>query len=80
MTEETLPLPEPGERVSVGNEQAVLDEAATAVDGAAETVDITPLDRPRRLLLVHAHPDDETIGTGATTRSPTCWAVCARWP
>jgi N-acetyl-1-D-myo-inositol-2-amino-2-deoxy-alpha-D-glucopyranoside deacetylase len=22
--------------------------------------------RPRRLLLVHAHPDDETIGTGAT--------------
>ncbi|HWH30243.1 MAG TPA: N-acetyl-1-D-myo-inositol-2-amino-2-deoxy-alpha-D-glucopyranoside deacetylase [Mycobacteriales bacterium] len=27
---------------------------------------ITPLDRSRRLLLVHAHPDDETIGTGAT--------------
>ena len=25
-----------------------------------------PLDIPRRLLLVHAHPDDETIGTGAT--------------
>ncbi|RJK98401.1 N-acetyl-1-D-myo-inositol-2-amino-2-deoxy-alpha-D-glucopyranoside deacetylase [Vallicoccus soli] len=24
------------------------------------------LDNPRRLLLVHAHPDDETIGTGAT--------------
>jgi N-acetyl-1-D-myo-inositol-2-amino-2-deoxy-alpha-D-glucopyranoside deacetylase len=24
------------------------------------------LDYPRRLLLVHAHPDDETIGTGAT--------------
>ncbi|MFP5218284.1 MAG: N-acetyl-1-D-myo-inositol-2-amino-2-deoxy-alpha-D-glucopyranoside deacetylase [Actinomycetes bacterium] len=27
---------------------------------------MTPLDRSRRLLLVHAHPDDETIGTGAT--------------
>ncbi|MDP9497798.1 MAG: N-acetyl-1-D-myo-inositol-2-amino-2-deoxy-alpha-D-glucopyranoside deacetylase [Actinomycetota bacterium] len=24
------------------------------------------MDHPRRLLLVHAHPDDETIGTGAT--------------
>jgi N-acetyl-1-D-myo-inositol-2-amino-2-deoxy-alpha-D-glucopyranoside deacetylase len=44
----------------------VLAEAATAVDEAAATVDITPLDHPRRLLLVHAHPDDETIGTGAT--------------
>ncbi|MGB8652525.1 MAG: N-acetyl-1-D-myo-inositol-2-amino-2-deoxy-alpha-D-glucopyranoside deacetylase [Mycobacteriales bacterium] len=27
---------------------------------------MAPLDHPRRLLLVHAHPDDETIGTGAT--------------
>ncbi|MEX2289974.1 MAG: N-acetyl-1-D-myo-inositol-2-amino-2-deoxy-alpha-D-glucopyranoside deacetylase [Mycobacteriales bacterium] len=27
---------------------------------------MAPLDVPRRLLLVHAHPDDETIGTGAT--------------
>ncbi|MDQ6650853.1 MAG: N-acetyl-1-D-myo-inositol-2-amino-2-deoxy-alpha-D-glucopyranoside deacetylase [Actinomycetota bacterium] len=27
---------------------------------------MTPLDFPQRLLLVHAHPDDETIGTGAT--------------
>jgi len=25
-----------------------------------------PTDAPRRLLFVHAHPDDETIGTGAT--------------
>ncbi|MGI8535948.1 MAG: N-acetyl-1-D-myo-inositol-2-amino-2-deoxy-alpha-D-glucopyranoside deacetylase [Mycobacteriales bacterium] len=27
---------------------------------------MVPLDHPRRLLFVHAHPDDETIGTGAT--------------
>jgi N-acetyl-1-D-myo-inositol-2-amino-2-deoxy-alpha-D-glucopyranoside deacetylase len=59
-------LPEPGEHLSATAEQAVLAEAATAVDAAAQGVDITPLDRLRRLLLVHAHPDDETIGTGAT--------------
>jgi N-acetyl-1-D-myo-inositol-2-amino-2-deoxy-alpha-D-glucopyranoside deacetylase len=47
-------------------EQAVLDDAATAVDPLDQQVDIVPLDHSRRLLLVHAHPDDETIGTGAT--------------
>jgi N-acetyl-1-D-myo-inositol-2-amino-2-deoxy-alpha-D-glucopyranoside deacetylase len=67
VTDATLPPPpEPGERLTETAEQAVLAEAATAVDGAAEGMDITPLDRSRRLLLVHAHPDDETIGTGAT--------------
>jgi len=60
------PPPDPGERVPTTAADAVLAEAAEAVDAAGETVDITPLDRPRRLLLVHAHPDDETIGTGAT--------------
>ena len=64
-TDATLPTPEPGERVAVDAEAAVLAEAATAVDGAAAEVAMTPLDVPRRLLLVHAHPDDETIGTGA---------------
>jgi N-acetyl-1-D-myo-inositol-2-amino-2-deoxy-alpha-D-glucopyranoside deacetylase len=66
MTDQTLPPPDPGERVPVDAAEAVLDAAATAVDEAAEAVDMTPLDRSRRLLLVHAHPDDETIGTGAT--------------
>lgn len=64
MSDATMPLPP--KPLTVDADQAVLDEAATAVDGAAEHVDITPLDHPRRLLLVHAHPDDETIGTGAT--------------
>ena len=66
MTDATLPAPDAGERTEVDADAAVLAEAATAVDGAAESVDMTPLDTPRRLLLVHAHPDDETIGTGAT--------------
>src|SRR4051794_17994119 len=67
MTDATLPQPpDPGERVPVDPSEAVLAEAATAVDGAAQREAFTPLDFPRRLLLVHAHPDDETIGTGAT--------------
>jgi N-acetyl-1-D-myo-inositol-2-amino-2-deoxy-alpha-D-glucopyranoside deacetylase len=60
------PPPESGEKVPTTSAEDVLAEAAEAVDAAGETVDITPLDRSRRLLLVHAHPDDETIGTGAT--------------
>src|SRR4051812_2258720 len=67
MTDATLPPPpEPGERLPVDPAEAVLAAAATAVDGQAEPEAFTPLDVPRRLLLVHAHPDDETIGTGAT--------------
>jgi N-acetyl-1-D-myo-inositol-2-amino-2-deoxy-alpha-D-glucopyranoside deacetylase len=60
------PPPEPGERLPDAAADAVLAQAAAAVDAAGEAVAITPLDRSRRLLLVHAHPDDETIGTGAT--------------
>jgi N-acetyl-1-D-myo-inositol-2-amino-2-deoxy-alpha-D-glucopyranoside deacetylase len=44
----------------------VLEEVAEEVDALEQVVDIEPLDHPRRMLLVHAHPDDETIGTGAT--------------
>ncbi len=62
-TDATVPPPEPGERLDA--EAAVLAEAATLVDGLEAEVAVTPLDVPRRLLLVHAHPDDETIGTGA---------------
>lgn len=67
MTDATLPPPpEPGEKIPVDAAEAVLAEAATAVAGVADVEAFTPLDNPRRLLLVHAHPDDETIGTGAT--------------
>jgi N-acetyl-1-D-myo-inositol-2-amino-2-deoxy-alpha-D-glucopyranoside deacetylase len=58
--------PEPGESVSLSASEAALAEAAAEVDALEETVDLTPLDRSRRMLLVHAHPDDESIGTGAT--------------
>ena len=67
MTGATLPPPpEPDERLPAGAVESVLAQAEAAVDGAPEVLDLTPLDHPRRLLLVHAHPDDETIGTGAT--------------
>jgi N-acetyl-1-D-myo-inositol-2-amino-2-deoxy-alpha-D-glucopyranoside deacetylase len=37
-----------------------------AVEGLGEGVDMTPLDHRHRMLLVHAHPDDEVISTGGT--------------
>ncbi|MEJ5944954.1 N-acetyl-1-D-myo-inositol-2-amino-2-deoxy-alpha-D-glucopyranoside deacetylase [Pseudokineococcus basanitobsidens] len=53
--------------------QDVLQEAADALDDAAEreldpgeAAAMDSLDTPHRLLLVHAHPDDESIATGAT--------------
>lgn len=54
-------------------EQAVLDAVEDVVDdvtehelGADAESAMDSLDNPRRLLLVHAHPDDETINSGAT--------------
>jgi len=66
MTDATLPPPEPGERLEQDVDAAVLSAAADALDEVTEDVDMVALDHPLRLLLVHAHPDDETIGTGAT--------------
>ncbi len=66
MSDQTLPPPDPGERVPAQSAEAVLAQAEAAVEQAAVEQEIAPLDVPRRLLLVHAHPDDETIGTGAT--------------
>ena len=58
--------PEPGPLTA---EQAVLDEAAMVLETVAEPQEEQAMDRldvPRRLLAVHAHPDDETIGNGVT--------------
>lgn len=68
------PADEPPEPVLGGVEEALLDEqaydvlaeAAAVVDPMEQLVDMEALDRSRRLILVHAHPDDETIATGAT--------------
>ncbi len=52
-----------------GVDDMVLAEAARVLEGQVEPQEeasMDALDNPRRLLLVHAHPDDETIGTGVT--------------
>ena len=58
--------PSPGERISETAAEDVLHDVETQVDAFETELDMDPLDNARRLLLVHAHPDDETIGTGAT--------------
>jgi N-acetyl-1-D-myo-inositol-2-amino-2-deoxy-alpha-D-glucopyranoside deacetylase len=46
----------------------VLREAAKVLEQAepASELSMDKLDHPRRMVLVHAHPDDETIGNGVT--------------
>jgi N-acetyl-1-D-myo-inositol-2-amino-2-deoxy-alpha-D-glucopyranoside deacetylase len=44
----------------------LIHDVEEAVEGLGEGIDWTPLDHPRRMLLVHAHPDDEVIATGGT--------------
>src|SRR5512142_745933 len=66
MSDATLPPPGSGQPFPGTATDAVLAEAAAAVEPLERVVDMAALDRSRRLLLVHAHPDDETIGTGAT--------------
>lgn len=66
-------IPEPPtqpDATAVGGDP--LELAADLVDDAAGELDpeemasLERLDQPRRILFVHAHPDDETIATGAT--------------
>ena len=62
------PLAEEPEARPTSPEEAVLREAESVLEQASpsaeESMDV--LDAARRLLLVHAHPDDETIGNGVT--------------
>jgi N-acetyl-1-D-myo-inositol-2-amino-2-deoxy-alpha-D-glucopyranoside deacetylase len=53
---------------SASSEAAVLQAAASVLEQAAPEAEgsMEALDSGRRLLLVHAHPDDETIGNGVT--------------
>jgi len=61
------PVDEPGAQPTTA-EDAVLREAESVIEEVApeEESSMVALDSPRRLLLVHAHPDDETIGNGVT--------------
>jgi len=61
------------EPTTLTDAQAVLDAASDIIEDVtegelapADVAAMEHLDTPRRLLLVHAHPDDETIATGAT--------------
>ena len=65
--------PTPGDRPGTAGRpapsaaEAVLQEAESVLEAEPEAeAQMRSLDADRRLLLVHAHPDDETIGNGAT--------------
>jgi N-acetyl-1-D-myo-inositol-2-amino-2-deoxy-alpha-D-glucopyranoside deacetylase len=62
------PLPEESAGRPTSPEEAVLQEAGSVLEQAdpEALMSMYALDAPRRLLLVHAHPDDETINNGAT--------------
>jgi N-acetyl-1-D-myo-inositol-2-amino-2-deoxy-alpha-D-glucopyranoside deacetylase len=47
-----------------GDLEELIADVEEAIEPLESTVDITPLDHLHRLLLVHAHPDDEVISTG----------------
>lgn len=46
--------------------EAIVDDVVERAFDPEDLASMDGLDQPRRLLLVHAHPDDESIGNGAT--------------
>jgi N-acetyl-1-D-myo-inositol-2-amino-2-deoxy-alpha-D-glucopyranoside deacetylase len=62
------PLAEEPEARPTSAAEAVLQEAGSVLEDSAPEAEsqLEVLDSGRRLLLVHAHPDDETIGNGVT--------------
>ena len=61
MAEEPEARPTSPEEAVLQEAESVLAQADPAAEGSMEV-----LDSARRILLVHAHPDDETIGNGVT--------------
>jgi N-acetyl-1-D-myo-inositol-2-amino-2-deoxy-alpha-D-glucopyranoside deacetylase len=62
------PLSDEPEARPTSPEEAVLQEAGSVLEQAEPDAEsqLEVLDAGRRILFVHAHPDDETIGNGAT--------------
>jgi N-acetyl-1-D-myo-inositol-2-amino-2-deoxy-alpha-D-glucopyranoside deacetylase len=62
-------LPEPGGTPTSTEADELSELIADVEDAVGELeaeAEMTPLDHPHRMLLVHAHPDDEVISTGGT--------------
>jgi N-acetyl-1-D-myo-inositol-2-amino-2-deoxy-alpha-D-glucopyranoside deacetylase len=57
-------LGEAAEATAVGELEELIADVEEAIEPLEAIVDMTVLDHPHRLLLVHAHPDDEVISTG----------------
>ena len=55
---------EAGEVTAVSDLEELIADVEEAIEPLEAVVDMTALDHPHRLLLVHAHPDDEVISTG----------------
>lgn len=64
----TLPEPDPLETGTPQqvDEAELLADVESQIDELEISLDMGPLDHPRRVVLVHAHPDDETVATGTT--------------
>lgn len=67
----TLPEPVPLETGTAQevNEAELIADVESQFEELEVSMDMSPLDHPRRVVLVHAHPDDETTNTGTTMAS-----------
>jgi N-acetyl-1-D-myo-inositol-2-amino-2-deoxy-alpha-D-glucopyranoside deacetylase len=64
---EADPEVDPGtvDELTIGGDfEELIADVEEAIEPLEATVDMSALDHPHRLLLVHAHPDDEVISTG----------------
>ncbi len=56
----------PGDGGALAQAEQIIDDVAERAFDPEDLAAMDALDQPRRLLLVHAHPDDETLTNGAT--------------